>query len=203
MRRTVLAVLTASLLSLGCTQVGSTPSSEISTSPSVASPSAALPSPSASEPASPSPSIAASADATDAASPAASGEGQVEVIGVEYAFENVPATTAAGTEFSFENEGSELHEMVVLRKNPGVTESFQELLALPEEEAFTKVTPVGGTLAAPGTTAPNTVTVSEPGEHIMLCFIPVGTTSASIDPNSPPTGEPHFVRGMLEEFVVE
>ena len=42
--------------------------------------------------------------------------------------------------FKFTNEGAEDHELAIARKNDGVTESFDELLALPEEEAMTKVT---------------------------------------------------------------
>jgi plastocyanin len=189
--RRIAALAAVTLLTVGCSQVGSTPS----TSPAGPATSSAA-SPSA---ASASPSVAAS----PATSPAASAGSQIEVTGVEYAFQGVPATAASGTTFTFRNDGSELHEMVVFRKNPGVTQTFEELLALPEAEAFALVTPVGGTMTAPGSTAPTTVTVTEPGEHLMVCFVPVGTTSASIDPSSPPTGEPHFTRGMLAEFDVE
>ena len=67
---------------------------------------------------------------------------------------------------------------------------------------------VGFAFAEPGATAAQTVTIGEPGDYLMVCFIPAGTTSLpSIDPNAsaPPslgTGAPHFTLGMLKEFTV-
>ncbi len=40
--------------------------------------------------------------------------------------------------------------MVVFRRNAGVTETVDELLALPQEEVVTKATMVAATGAAPG-----------------------------------------------------
>ena len=66
----------------------------------------------------------------------------------DYSFAGLPDEMDAGVvSFELTNGGTEVHEMVLLRKNDGVTESFDELLALPEEEAMEKVTMVG--LAGP------------------------------------------------------
>jgi hypothetical protein len=109
----------------------------------------------------------------------------VTVTGVDYAFEGVPTSVPAGTSFGFTNEGAELHELVLVRKNEGVTESFEEILALPEEEGFAKVTVLGGVVAGPGESARAPVAVSDVGEYLMICFIPQGTTTLP-----EPTGSP-------------
>ena len=48
---------------------------------------------------------------------------------------------ARGHEPDPHERGRGLHEIIVVRKNDGVTESFDELLALPEEEAFQRSRP--------------------------------------------------------------
>lgn len=162
------------------------------------------PSPIASPPGSPTP----AGSPSSGGSPSAGGSsGQaVEVTGVEYRFEGVPASVPAGTTFSFRNGGSEVHEMVIARKLPETTEDWQELLQLPPEQALEKVSIAGGTQAAPGQAAPNPITVNEPGEYAMLCFIPVGTTSLPSPGEPSPSvalGPPHFTQGMIAEFTVE
>ncbi len=175
-------------------------------SPDVSLPPAASPAASAAAPSVAAPSPSASASPSAVSSPASSGAG-VEIVGVEYAFENVPATTAAGTTFTFRNNGQELHEMVVVKKNEGVTESFEELLALPDDQAFAFITFAGQAMAEPGQTAEGSVTVADPGEYLMVCFVPTGMTElpeGSLGPDaSLPAGAPHFTQGMLAEFTVE
>lgn len=164
---------------------------------------------------------AASPDASPAASPAASpgasptGE-SITITGVEYAFEGVPTSVPVGTALGFDNQGIELHEMAVFRKNDGVTLAFEEILQLPDEEAFTMVTPVGQTFSAPGEMAESQVSLTQEGEHIMLCFIPQGTVDLPTEsPDSSPAsaspaaaspgasaGPPHFVLGMVQLFEV-
>jgi uncharacterized cupredoxin-like copper-binding protein len=118
----------------------------------------------------------------------------------DYAFEGLPADLGAGpTSFELTNEGEELHELVLARKNDGVTLSAEELLALPEEEAMNNVTPVGSpAFAAPGDSGYLVVDL-EPGDYVGLCFIPVGMTSEDAPP---PEGPPHAMQGMVAEFTV-
>jgi len=121
------------------------------------------------------------------------GYAPVEVSGVEYAFEGIPETVEAGpTSFAFTNEGTEEHEMVMFRRADGETRTFEELLALPEEEVgdavvFTTATysPIGETTYA--------IADLEPGDYATVCFIPVGGAE---------DGPPHFTEGMLAEFEV-
>lgn len=125
----------------------------------------------------------------------------VEVSAVDYAFEGAADVVPAGTvAFELTNDGDELHEMVVVRKDDSEERTFDELLELPEEEAQELVSFVTAGFAAQGETS---WSVGElvPGEHAMLCFIPVGT----FDEGEAQTGDgpPHHTRGMVHVFTVE
>jgi hypothetical protein len=150
----------------------------------------------------------------------------IEVTAQDYHFEGLPTSVPAGSSLTLTNAGAELHEIILVRKNDGVTESFDQLLALPEEEAFQKVTTAGVLFAAPGqsasmgidaTGAPapmESITLVDEGEYLAICFIPQGTTempdfSAEAQPSSDavaasaaPQGPPHFLLGMRQEFTV-
>jgi len=165
--------------------------------------------PSASSPAVPSvePTMSASPDGSPESSPSEdAGESSVEIVGVEYAFENVPSSPEVGTTFSFRNGGDEVHEMVVVRRNEGVEQSFEELLAMPEEEVMDLVTFVEPVLIAePGAEADGELTLDEAGDYLMICFIPQGMRElpeGSFDPSAVPPGPPHFTAGMLAEFSI-
>jgi hypothetical protein len=95
------------------------------------------------------------------ASPVAAAGPVIDVIAKDYSFSDLPTSVPVGTSLTLTNDGAELHEIIVVRKNEGVTESFDELLALPEEEALSKVTTVGVLFAAPGESA--TMGVGESG----------------------------------------
>lgn len=124
---------------------------------------------------------------------------RVDVSAVNYAFEGIPETLEAGiTTFEFSNEGTELHELIILRKNDDATETFDELLALPEEEARTKVSDVGAAFGAPGEEGLYTVADLSAGDYLAICFIPVG----SVDEETEAEGPPHFTQGMKTEFTV-
>lgn len=146
-----------------------------------------------------------------AESPAAStpGADAVTVTGVEYAYQGVPDSPKTGTVVTFVNGGNEVHEVVAVRRNEGVSTSLDELLAMPEEESNQLVSFLGVAIASPGETAPDTITLDQPGSYIFICFIPVGTTELpSLAPDATPNesllpeGPPHFVQGMVAEFNV-
>lgn len=119
---------------------------------------------------------------------------RVPITATDYAFAGVPETIDAGTYvFELTNEGSEEHEMVIFRKAEGVTESFEELVNLPEEEGEEKIVFAGAGFAPPGESGA-ALTQLEPGEYAMVCFIPVGGGE---------DGPPHFTQGMLTDFTVE
>jgi plastocyanin len=147
--------------------------------------------------------------ATPAESPAtetpATDTGAVTVTGVEYAYENVPAQPSVGTTLAFENTGEEVHELVAVRKLPGVEDSWQDLLDMPQDEANSRIQILGALMAEPGQTADGTITLDEPGEYLFICFVPVGMTEmpAPDDPDAQvPEGPPHFTQGMLDEVTV-
>ena len=87
--------------------------------------------------------------------------------------------------------------MVVVRRLEGATESWEELLQLPEE-AFTKVTLIDGVVALPGQAGTGQIEIPQEGDYLAVCFVPQGTTSLE-PPGSPvpgaspvAAGPPHF-----------
>ena len=125
----------------------------------------------------------------------------VEVGAADYRFEGLPAELDAGpTQFTFTNAGSELHELLVLRRNEGTDQPVEELLALPEEQATELVTPTGEPAFAPPGGSEQVVHDLEAGDYIAVCFIPTGTTSEDAPPS--PDAAPHVAHGMVAEFTV-
>jgi hypothetical protein len=123
-----------------------------------------------------------------------------DVTATEYSFADVPDEMPAGpTSFELSNEGTEVHEILLARKNDGVTDSAEELLALPEEEAMAKVTMLGSPAFAPPGATDYVVVDLEPGDYVAVCFIPMGMTDVD---GPPPEGPPHFTQGMVAEFTV-
>lgn len=126
----------------------------------------------------------------------------VDVTAVDYSFEGVPDAIDAGvTSFEFANDGEEMHEMVLFRKNDGVDLSAEELLELPEEEAMTMATFVGATFGEPGSSDEYLVADLEAGDYAMVCFVPTGVTSEAEFETA--DGPPHFTHGMVAELTVE
>jgi hypothetical protein len=148
---------------------------------------------------------------------------------VEYEFEDVPSTIGAGiVGFELQNEGQEVHELVLFRINDDVDLTIEELAELPEEESESMVEFITATFADPGESA-YTFGDLRPGRYGILCFIPVGTTDMSMleEPTSDAEattteatgtttettgddttgaagemGPPHFTQGMMAEFEV-
>ena len=121
----------------------------------------------------------------------------VPITAVDYAFEDVPATVEAGTtSFTLTNAstGGEDHEMIVMRKADGVDTSWEELLAMSEEESADKVVFKGAGFAADGGEPGTVLADLDAGEYLMICFLPVGGAE---------DGAPHFTEGMQHEFTVE
>lgn len=130
----------------------------------------------------------------------------ITVVATEYHFGDLPTTVPAGTVLSFDNQGDEIHELLVARKNDDVTQSWEELIQLPEDEALQYVTFVGDMplFAGPGEMAEGTLVIPSEGEYIALCFIPQGMTEIpadDADPSAIPSGPPHFALGMVQTFT--
>jgi hypothetical protein len=128
------------------------------------------------------------------------GGATTDVTGVDYAFEGVPETLPAGPHtFTFANEGEEPHELVIFRI-VDENDTLEDLLALPEAEAESRVEEAGGTFALPGEEGEPAEVELEAGKYAFVCFIPVGTTGET--PEETGDGPPHFTEGMATEFTV-
>lgn len=124
----------------------------------------------------------------------------IDVTAADYEFQGLPSEVAPGTYgINVANEGKEFHELIVLRKAEGATQSFEEILLLEEAEARELAVEVGNTFAAPGQSGSGLFELTEPGDYAAVCFIPVGTTP---DAGQESSGPPHFTQGMISEFSV-
>lgn len=124
----------------------------------------------------------------------------IDVTAEEYQFAGFPEEVSAGTlGVNLSNDGKEVHELIIVRKNDDTTESFDEIFAMEDEAAaLALVTEAGFSFAAPGTSTGGLYDVSEPGEYAAVCFIPTGTTSFATEVDGPP----HFAQGMMTTFTV-
>lgn len=144
-------------------------------------------------------------------------EMSVFIDGVDFGFENVPASVRAGTRLGFRNTSAvELHELVAFRLETDLP--LGELLVLPPDELeATLGAPVTVLLQPPG--APEAIeavgdgTLSEPGRYLLMCFIPTGAdpdeyleavaAAGGGKPEGVAGGPPHFTAGMYAELIVE
>lgn len=123
---------------------------------------------------------------------------QLEATGVNYEYEGIPDTVPAGVvAVTFSNEGTETHELGIVRINDDVTQPVEELLTLPEEEVMSMITFTGIAFAEPGV-SDTTFLRMDAGRYGAACFIPQGTM-AEVEG----AGPPHFTLGMFAEFEAE
>lgn len=126
----------------------------------------------------------------------------VDVSAVDYAFEGVPTTLAAGeTNFRFTNDGEEVHEMILIRYLDENTK-LEDLLEMSDKEAQEKIQFVAASFGPPGTEDVETVPL-ESGKYAMVCFVPVGATDIEALESGEVQGPPHVTEGMSTEFTVE
>ena len=144
-------------------------------------------------------------------------DARVDVLATDYAFGGLPDELPSGhSAIRLTNDGSEIHEIVLVRRLEGTTESWDELahqIAAEDPAAMAKVEFVGGAFSQ-GPEMPGVAVVDlVPGDYAALCFVPVGTLQgtdvaappASDDPGSSvamPEYDPHFAHGMMQEFTV-
>jgi hypothetical protein len=125
----------------------------------------------------------------------------LQVEALDYHSTGIPETTTTGYKvIQRENVGTEFHEMFTVRINDDFDGTIDDLLGLPEEEAFQYATPVNAGFAMPGATEPVSWNLTEPGRYAAFCFIPVGSTPDADE--SSVEGPPHFTVGMIHEFTV-
>jgi hypothetical protein len=120
----------------------------------------------------------------------------IDVTAVDYSYQGIPEELEAGTTaFTFTNDSeSEDHMMAILKKKDGVDLTWDELLALPEDEAEASTEFRGEAFAPAGETSA-TLADLDAGEYLAVCFIPVGSPEVE-------DGPPHFTEGMKQEFTV-
>lgn len=130
----------------------------------------------------------------------------LEVAAKDYEFSGIDGDMAAGpTVVTFENQGTEYHEVLIMKRNEGDDTPVEELLMMDEEEANSMVSQVGAAFAAPGAISYGVVDL-EPGNYIAVCFLPTGSTQDAFDAmmtGGPQVdGQPHAMNGMTAEFEV-
>ena len=119
------------------------------------------------------------------------------IAGVDYGYKGAkPSYQPGQIRIAFPNQGKEFHELALVRKKPGVTESFDDLLKQ-GDAAESKIDFVTQVAADPGKEEYVTTNLTK-GDYLMVCFIPKGMTSSTGDGKGPP----HFVLGMKKEFTV-
>lgn len=133
---------------------------------------------------------------------------------VDYEFQGLPETAAAGSSLSLVNESeAELHEIVAFRIPEGEERSVGELLELPEGEVdFGMPATVLWHRQVASRSRLCDGTLAEPGRYAVVCFIPTGVDpevyleAAQESQGGPPEvegGPPHFTKGMYAELTVE
>lgn len=117
-----------------------------------------------------------------------------EVTAVDYAYEGLPATMEAGpAAVNITNEGTEEHEIFILKLPEGETRSAEEILAGVDPDSDEPPGEFAGVaFASPGESSGTLVDLT-PGRYIAACAIPVGGGEDA---------PPHFSQGMLAEFTV-
>jgi len=119
----------------------------------------------------------------------AEGAQVIEVTGVDFAFEGVPAEIPAGpVALGFTNGGESAHEMGVFRLGDGV--DLDAVLASDGEPTDDEATDVGFVFGAPGDPTHYVNADLEPGTYALVCFIPG------------PEGKAHHELGMKTTLVV-
>jgi hypothetical protein len=119
---------------------------------------------------------------------------QLDVTGVDYGFEGLPEEVPAGRvaiRFTNGTEMDEPHEFVLFKRNEGTTEPIEDLLALPQDQAMSKLTMAGMAFAMTPASASVTMTELEAGDYVAVCMLPTDGD-----------GPPHAMGGMTAEFTV-
>jgi hypothetical protein len=127
----------------------------------------------------------------------------LDVTATNYQFDGIADSVSAGTTvMTFDNKGTEFHEMALVRIDEGEERSLEELLALPEDEVDSLITEKGFVLAPPGAQTYFTAEL-DPGRYVAICFVPVGATPEALESGATLNEEDgHFMHGMVAEFEV-
>lgn len=122
------------------------------------------------------------------------------VLATDFAFGGLaPSYEVGPLSIDLVNDGTEVHELLLLKVRDGVTETFDELMALSDDEAFAKIDIVGGIDPVPPGESDYAVIELEAGRYVAVCFLPQGAIDMEhLDAD----GAPHVALGMAAEFTV-
>jgi hypothetical protein len=128
---------------------------------------------------------------------------QLDVTGVEYAFENLPKTLPAGTvAIRFSNPGAEFHELAIYRVKS--KDSVKKIVGQSEKEQRKKLEEVDGTFAMQGQTGYTVTELTKPGRYALICHLPVGSTSIEAAEEAEKNqAKSHAEEGMYATITVE
>jgi uncharacterized cupredoxin-like copper-binding protein len=127
-----------------------------------------------------------------------------------YAFSENTATDLGGIgsyAVTFENQGEEMHELIVSRIKDDEQRSVADLLqaAAGGENPEDFSTDVAAGSACPGNSSRIGVDIETPGRYVVLCFFPVGSepgkTQAELEALQG-SAPPHAAQGMITEVNV-
>lgn len=119
---------------------------------------------------------------------------QLDIEAREYSFTAASSVKAGWVQVNLENVGKEDHQAQLARLNDGVTpQQLQEATAGDPtgEKALALVTLAGGVNAIPAGSKQTSVTELEPGNYLMMCFLP-----------TPDGKSTHVAEGMAAPFAV-
>lgn len=143
--------------------------------------------------------FAAADDAIDAKLLADCGFEAMPVTATNYEYLNIKDTMPVGeTALTLTNAADQVHEISIARINDDVDMTAREVLMLGEEDALAAITLVAYAAVAPGGSETAFLNLA-PGRYYAVCFTPTGTKSF----HEAGDGPPHFLHGMLKEFVVQ
>ena len=121
---------------------------------------------------------------------------RVDVAGIDYGFEGLPDSVAAGLvalRFTNQTSNEEPHEMIVLQRPPGDETPLDEIAAMTPDEVMTDF-PMIGVVFSDSAGGTSTSFMELPtGSYIAICTIPIGGGEQ---------GDPHAAHGMIAEFEV-
>jgi hypothetical protein len=128
---------------------------------------------------------------------------QLQANGIEYEFQGLPKTVAAGkVAIQFTDNGAEIHELEVLRIKG--KDSAKKLTGLSESQLGKKAEDVGSTFAMQGQTSYAFADMSKPGRYAVLCHLPVGSTSPqAAEEAGKKHAKSHAQEGMYATITVE
>lgn len=129
---------------------------------------------------------------------------RLTVTATDYAFTGLPDTLDAGPVIvELVNDGTEFHQVMLLRLADDERASLEEIVARPEDELLTSATPVGGAFAAPDATGTGMLDLPA-GRYLAICALPVGATPENMPAieSGQHEGVAHATVGMVQLVTV-